>query len=365
MTSCLLPSSNPNTCTDSTTGASPYPQSCSSFPPGADSSNAGNMAQNILSKLSGASNNCNISSTNAAAAFEASGPLGFGSVKGSAQISNLEKSGCQVVAALVGNYLNSVYQSRCIIENDVSSSVQSVIVNQSFSETANGQGSSITSFCPPNTVTSWSQSATIQVRSLQHISSASQNAMVSVVQAGLANTANQLTQVKDGYQSTSSGAQSVSAIQNSITSNIQNSSVKDAITKAITEFNLNQSITVNALNGATISNTPCIMDQHASMDLILANIISNAYTNEITDSVSQFLTSEIGQKSKSDNQGVPDDIGAMFASNWGIIVGAIALLIIGVVVIKALKTKGVQDALSRGIGQAGGGLGGARGLSRL
>ena len=367
MTSCATLGANPDTCiglkTSPVTLPSSYPQSCKQYQPDADSANAGNMTQNILSKLSGAKYNCDLSSFNASVAGKVSAPLDLGSASFAAQVGTLNKSGCQVVAALVGNYLNSVYQARCVIENDASKSTTQVLFNQNMSETAIGRGSSITSNCPSGGT--WSQNLTNTVTSLTSISSASQDSINAIVQAGLNNTVSQLGQIKDGFQGTGSGAQSVTTIQNTIKQQIQDSSVKNAITAAVTNFKYDQAGIFTALQGGTISNVPCNYSQNAMIDLQIAGIISNAYTSQITESVASFLKSSASQKTGYVDPGAPNVVGALFASNWGIIVGAIALLIIGVVVIKALKTKGVQDALSKGIGQAGGGLGGARGLSRL
>lgn len=322
------------------------PSQCSAYPPQGNADNVANAASTILSKMSAASQGCDLNSFNTAIAGQISGPLGMGSAGFAAQASDLKKSGCQSLAAIVGNFTNSVYQARCIIENDDVSATTTVSIDQVVNLNAIGPGSSIQSNCPNGS--NWTQNADIKAKVISTISKTSSAKIAEIVQQGLKNTADQIGQIKGGYQGTDSGFQALSSIQSKLQNASQSSQLSNTLTKLAENFSINQGFNYNAIAGGKIGIVPCVWTANAIIDLQIANIVSAAYTSDITSAVSSFLKSTDSQKVSVISQGVPDSIGAMFnalKSNWIVIVGIIVFLIIGVAAFKFMKSKQGQKLM--------------------
>ena len=324
--------------------SSKLPSSCQSYPPEQDNSNAGVMGSQLLKSM-GAQEGCDLQSYYAAIGGSASaGPGGMlGSAEFSAQMNGLKKSGCQVMAAVVGNYLNSIYQSRCVIENDSTNVVTNITIENDISFNAIGPNSVISSTCSN---LDWAQNATIQTKALSNISSSSATTIASVAQAGLATTAKQIGRIKEGFQGTSSGSKMIQAIQSKLIQASQSSQVKNAITNIVNKYQITNTMSMSAIAGGALQNiVPCKFTQNAVIDAQLASIISNAYTASVKDSISSFLKSEQGQAISVVSEGAPNVVGAMFANNWMYIVGAIVAVVLGLFLLKFLKSKNANKML--------------------
>lgn len=319
------------------------PSSCANYAPDLDTSNAGVMGSQLLKRL-GANVSCDLSSYYAAMAGKASaGPAGmFGNAEFSAQMNGLKKSGCQVLAAVVGNYLNSIYQARCVIENDSTNTVTSVEVSQNAYISAMGPGSSVNCLGGIDI----SQSASIKCKALSNISSSSADAISDVVKAGMATTAGQIGQIKDGFQGTSSGAKYLQTIQDKLIQSSQDSSVKNAITAVINKYSVNPDGSIKAEFGATVNvSGVCKITQNSLLDLQLANIITNAYMATIASSLTSFLNSKEYQNTSVISSGAPDVVGDMLKNNWMYIVGAIVAVVFGVLLLKFAKSKNASKLI--------------------
>ena len=312
------------------------PSSCQSYAPNQDNSNAGNMGSQLLNSM-GAQKSCDLTSFYAAVGGKVSeGPGGLlGSAEISAQMNGLKKSGCQVMAAVVGNFLNSIYQSRCVIENDSTQSTTTVTINQSANVEAVGAGSEVN--CPDGI--DINQSATVIAKVINDISTTTSNTIASVAQAGLANTAAQVGKIKDGYQGTSSGAKYLQTIQDKLIQASQSTSLKNAIAGVCNDYTVNQNGNVVAKSGGVVFSKNCTFTQNSYLDLQLANIISNAYSSDIKSAVSAFLTSKESQDTSTYSEGAPNVVGDMFKNNWMYIVGAVVAVILGIFLLKFMKSK--------------------------
>ena len=312
------------------------PSTCQTYQPEQDTSNAGNMGSQLLKQLGG-TQSCDLTSYYAALAGKTSaGPAGMlGSAEFAGQMNGLKKSGCQVLAAVVGNYLNSIYQSRCFIENDATSSTTNTTISQNANINVSGPGSKFT--CSKLDI---NQKAGMSVKSLTNISSSTDSTIASITQAGLATTAKQIGQIKDGYQGTDSGAKFLQTIQNKLVQQSQSTQIKDAITAVVNNYSVDQNGIINVTGGGVFTvDRACNLDQNAIIDLQLANIISNAYTSSVTDSIKQFVTGDQGQAASILSGGAPNVVGAFLENNWMYIIGAIAAVILGVFLLKFLKSK--------------------------
>jgi hypothetical protein len=325
------------------------PSQCNAYPPNADTTNMTSMGSALLNKMGMQQSGCDLSTFNAAVAGKGSaGPGGIlGSMEMSAQLSGLKKSGCQVVAALLGNYMNSIYLARCSIENDSTNIVTTSTISQTANVEAVGPGSKV--FCTGGI--NISQSGSITARSISKISSSSANTIAEIAQQGLSNTAAQIGKIKDGYQGTSSGAKSLQAIQSKLENDSQSTTVKNAITSVVNKFSIDQNGNIIATDGGIIMNSAsCVITQTSLMDLQLANIISNAYSSSVSDSISAFLQSNDSQSTSLDSQGVPDTVGDMLKNNWALIAGAVVAVALGLFLVSFLKSKNaakMMDTMSK------------------
>ena len=309
-------------------------------PPSPD--NTAQLANNLMQNLQGATK-CDLNSFYAAIGAEASGPFGLGNAKISGQINDLNKAGCQTVSIIMGNYLNSVYQARCIIDQDEQSAVTEIDATNDINLIISGSNITLDG-CPNGT--NWTQSISGTVKSLNKVSAQSQSAISDVISAGLQTTANQLGDLHSGFQSTGSGAvyttNMISKIQSASTLKNVRSNVASACTKI--KF---QNLKNYVITGTDITTLfPCFINQSSIMDAQVANIVASAYSADMMSAVSQFLQSDAATKISSFDAGAPDVVGNMFKDNWMIIVGAIAALIVGFIVIKMMKDKKLQSSLS-------------------
>lgn len=319
------------------------PTSCQFYQPQQDTSNAGNMGSQLLDSM-GARQSCDLTSFYAAMAGKASaGPAGmFGGAEFSAQMNGLKKSGCQVMAAIVGNYLNSIYQSRCVIENDSTNTTTDVVIDQTAYLSAAGPGAGIT--CSGGI--DINMTGSISAKAISKISSSSASTIAGITQAGLATTAQQIGKIKEGYQGTSSGAKYLQTIQDKLVQASQSSSVKNAITSVVNKYTINQKGFIESLSGApVVSGKQCTITTNALIDLQLANIISNAYTTDLKDAISAFVSGSQGQVTAVVSAGAPDVVGDMLKNNWMYIAGAIAAVILGLFLLKFLKSKNASKMI--------------------
>ena len=120
----------------------------------------------------------------------------------------------------------------------------------------------------------------------------------------------------------------------------QSTQVKNAITKVVNNYTVNQNGSINVAAGGVLTvSGPCNVNQTSMMDLQLANIISNAYTSSVSDSIAAFVSGEQGQATSVIAGGAPNVVGAFLENNWMYIIGAIAAVILGVFLLKFLKSK--------------------------
>jgi hypothetical protein len=264
--------------------------------------------------------------------------MGMGSADLAASLGDLKKTGCQALATVVGNYLNSVYQAKCVIDNDLTSTTVDIMIDQSLSENAVGPGSSIGD---PNCPTGASviQDATISVKALSNVSATSQSAIASITKQGLKNTLSQLQSQKEGFQGTSTGADDITSMQTKLDNSSQDSNLNNAITNACDNISISQSTSYNALFGGTITNAPCVVDQDAYIHAQLASIISDAYSSTISTELSSFLSSAVSNSQTLTSEGAPNPM-AIFKNQWVLmIIGGIALIAVAFFIMKMYKSK--------------------------
>ena len=315
--------------------------------PDPSNNNIGTMGEMLLGKLSAASQDCDTSSFSAQMAGKMSmGPMGlFGGGEIGASTAFVKTSGCQALQTVLGNYLNSIYQSRCLINNTSSVSSTTVTVEQNASITASGAGTKVLppdpSTCPRPSI---KQKVNLQLKDLSTMNTDTSNTMASIVHQGLSNTCEQLASQSTGFQATPQGLSAIQGIQSKVNQSLSDSTITDNIQSVSKTISVSQNGSITASNGAIVY-APCSIDQDSILDLQLAEIISEAYATTVSSELSAFLTS--AQKASVDikSAGSPNPFG-MFSNNWGIIVGVVIALILGVVVVKVIKSKTAQQAVS-------------------
>jgi hypothetical protein len=319
------------------------------------------MGQMLLGKLSAATQDCDTDSFSAEIAGKMSMGLGgmLGGAKYDASITQDSNSGCQALQTVLGNYLNSIYQSRCLINNTSALVTVNITVDQNASISASGAGTIV---YPPNPSTcsrpSITQKVTLQLKDITKMSDSTASNMANIVSQGLQNTTGQLLTQSTGFQATPQGMNQIQAIQSKVKQSLADSSIANAIQNASRAIIVSQNGSITASNGAIVY-APCTIDQNSILDLQLAEIISEAYAATVSSELSAFLTSAQTQSADIKNAGAPNAF-SMLSNNWGIIIGAVVALILGVVVVKVIKSKTAQDALSKN-GKLGGLTGGKLG----
>ena len=332
-----------------------FPSSCKSFAPSTSTSNAGQMTKQLMDSIGG-SQGCDMNSMFAAVAGKGSVGFGMGSASFAASVGDLHKVGCQSINALVGNFLNSVYTARCIVQNDGVKSTTNATINQNMTVNATGAGTVITNTCPPGT-SDYSQSANISAKVITTISATAIQHIATVIQQGMQNTADQMQKSISGFQATGSGAKQAQEMQQQLTNSAQSSDVKNNITALINKFNESQNLTFNASAGAVVTVVPCKWTPHAVMDLQIANIVSSAYSSDVTNSIGAFLKSDMAQQQIIKDKGAPDVVGDLFNSGSILeyIVGAVVLCILGYSIYKFQSNKKAKAKLAGLAGKLGSG----------
>ena len=307
--------------------------------------NIGSMGQMLLGKLSAATQDCDTSSFSAQMAGKFDGPMGLASGSIGASTALAKTSGCQALQTVLGNYLNSIYQSRCLINNTSSISTTTVTVDQNASITASGAGTHVfppdSRTCPRPSIT---QKVNLQLKDLSTMDATTSANMASIVHQGLSNTCNQLANQTTGFQATPQGLSMIQGIQSKVNQSMSDSSITNNIQSVSKTISVSQNGSINASNGAIVY-APCSIDQESILDLQLAEIISEAYATTVSSELSAFLTSAQTQSATIKSIGSPNPF-SMFSNNWGIIIGAVVALILGVVVVKVIKSKTAQQAVS-------------------
>ena len=346
---------------------SDLPQKCESYPPNDSTANAGNMAAGVLDSIGG-SQGCDLEQNSFSIGGKVAGPFGLASAAFAAQSNNLKKSGCQTINAVVGNYLNSVYEARCIIQNDTFSSKQIVEINQQMFLNASGAGSVIENKNCPGGMRA-NLNATMKVTSISSISKSSSDQIARVVSQGMENTASQLQKINEGFQATGSGSTQLSDINSTIRQELNDNSINNTISEAISKYVINQTINAQALAGGKLINVmPCEWNATALMDMQLANVVSSAYSTSTTNAISAFLKSAQAQEQVVITEGAPNAVMAMFSDNMTSIIGVIVLLALAFGVYKFMGNK-PGDKLGNKPGdkpgdKPGGAFGNLAGLSK-
>jgi hypothetical protein len=343
------------------------PSSCpSNYKPVPDpeNNNIGSMGAMLLGKLSAATQDCNVSSMGLEMAAQANGLFGAVGASAGMGLHTVDTSGCQAMQTVLGNYLNSIYQSRCLINNTSSIVTVNVTVDQNASMNASGAGTII---YPPNSATcpkpSIKQKVNLSFKDISTMSASTAADMASIVKQGMSNTMSQLGEQETGFQATPQGMSQIQGMQSKVQQSTFDTSLTNAIQSASKTITVNQNGSINASNGAVIY-APCTIDQDAILDLQLAEVISEAYAATVKSELSAFMETAQEQSVKITNKGAPNLFAEMFGSNMSMIIGLVIAVILGIFVVKFLKSKTAQDMLSKKGklgGLSGGKLGGLSG----
>jgi hypothetical protein len=326
-------------------------QKCSSYAPTPTASDLGEMAKQMFSDSAAYTQGCDLSSYFGALAGKLSiGPMGLGGdASFAAQMNGLKKSGCQTFAANLGNFLNACYQAKCIINNDSTSQTQSITSSQNVNVIISG-GSTVYNTNCPNGV-NIKQAAKLNGRVIVHISTNAASAIKNVVEQAQQNTARQLAKIADGYQSTGSGLAAIQALQQKVVNQDQATALNNAIKNLNNEMALSQNITYEVLAGSTAINVfPCTINQDTIMNVQIASMISAAYSEDFKDSLKLFAKSSQGQTLSVVSAGAPNVVGDFVKNNLSYIIGVIVVVILGIFLLKFLKSKQGQELMSNGIG---------------
>jgi len=309
---------------------------CQNYAPNDSTANAGNMAADVLEAIGGdqgcqLEQNSYSTTGNGRVGVLTPGGAGYGDFEWATQANELKKSGCQVTNAVIGNYLNSVYQARCAIKSDKTCLKTSIVVDQSANVTASGAGSKIgVKSCPAGI--EWRPTSKIDATIVNSISKTTAEIIANVVQAGMENTAAQVQKIEEGFQGTSSGGIMLSDINSTMRTAIQDNSINETVTEACLAIDVKQSLNYTAVAGAVIDSLPCIWTPDSALDLQVANIVSSAYSSQITDSIGQFLKSDQSNEQSVISEGAPNAVLALLQKNMVTIiaVAVIVALIAGV-----------------------------------
>jgi hypothetical protein len=335
------------------------PQTCgNNYKPEADAGNAGVMASMLLDKLKAASQGCDTSSMAAALAFK-SNALGLVGVEGAGSLNLSDVHGCQLLQSIVGNYLNSVYTSRCIIQNSTNTAATEVVNIASVSFSAYGPGSVVNQpvNCPngPTVI----QNVQTVLKNFANLSVQSKSDIAQTVKQGMATTVDQLMKQTTGAGATPQGSASLTTINNKVETQdmmTQLSNASNSVQNKITQMAKGD---FNAYNGGSTF-APCLINQNSVLDLQLAEIISEAYATTMTGEISAFMTATVKQIAEVENKAPPSALDIFKNPDFmSIIIGLAVLVIAAVIGYKYMKSKKGKAGLGKaGLGKAGlGGLG--------
>jgi len=332
-------------------------QNCASYAPDVDPSDLGEMSKQMFSNSAALTQGCDLSSYYAALAGKMSVAGGLASSSFAGQVSGLQKSGCQAFAASVGNFLNACYQAKCVVDNDSSSQTIAVTGLQNVNVIVSGGSTAYNTNCP--TGVNITQTEQLNAKIISYISESAATAISNIVKQAQATTAQQLQQIKDGYQGTSSGATAIQGIQQKVTNQDQATNLNNTITSLNNNLQAKQNINYEALSGSTAINIfPCTVNQNTLMLVQIASILSTAYSDDFKSAISEFSTSKYGQVQSIISKGAPNVVGQLFKNNLGYIIGIVISVILAFFVLKFLKSKQGQELVSKGIASAKGGAGG-------
>ena len=308
-----------------------------------EDSNVGTMGDMLLEKLN-IPKSCNTASFSLGVAAEANVGL-FAQGKAASQLASVNNSGCEAVSVLIGNYLNSVYLSKCIINDTKISSTKDIDIRQSANVSASGGGIVHPPVdCPGGS--SINQTVHLSLKDLTRLDTVTQNKIGEVVKQGMANTVDQLLQQKTGFQSTSQGLKDLTAIQSKITTISSDTTIQKAYNEAQETIRSYQSADQSANGAGSQIWQICKINQESIMELQIATIISNAYASTISSELSAFMQTALSKSVEIESAGAPNIFEAVFGGgNWMIIAGVVVALIIGFIAIKFMKSKKGQAAL--------------------
>jgi hypothetical protein len=342
------------------------PSACgNNYKPNADASNAGTMAQMLMNKLAAATQGCDTKSMAASLSYKASAGLGgmLGGAEGRASLNMASVDGCQALQSVVANYLNSIYTSRCIINNNTNTAGVIVTNTTNINSVASGAGS-VLSFppdCPggPNITVS----SITTLKNFSSLSIETQTQIANTVKSGMTQTLAQLQNITSAAGGTPQGSANLSTVQQKFQNedmltqlNNSSSSVQNQITQ-LTNLNF------AAYNGGKNTTFPCVINTSSILDLQLAEIISEAYSTSVKGEIAATMAGAISSTSTIKNLAPPS---ALDSGPWSAIagiVGAIVLAIIVVMIVKSGALKGAVDAAANAAANAkGGGVGGKAGM---
>ena len=327
-----------------------YPQQCLKTGLDIHPDNLGQIADQFLNNIGASKQACKLSSFDAAVSGSASmGPMSLGgSAQINANLNSLQKSGCSDLAIVLQNLYNSVAQAKCVITNLGNSSTTTTTVSQLISFTG-GDNLKVT-FPPGCSNPTWTQDATVTFNSFSNINSSVAQTLSSIAQQGLKNTVDQLQANKQGYASTTSGGVMVQGLQNIVSNKDFQTGITKNVSTILNSVNDTQSMPLIVGNNVEIQ-LPCTLSQTSLIDLQAASIITAAYTGDFASQLSAFLDASVKQKQENVSSGVEALFDA-FKNNWSYIIAGIIFVIVGVMVLKFLKSKEGQKLVQTGIKSA-------------
>lgn len=311
-----------------------YQQKCQKVPVDISPDTLSSIQQSLFSQLGITKTTCSMNSFNAAASASVSGPLGLGSGSLSGDINDLNKSGCGDAGIILQNCYNSIEQAKCALTNLGETSETTVNASQLISVKG---GDNTVINAPPDA--DWTQDMNVTYTVYSSIGSTIAQTLSTIAQQGLTNTLNQLQANKNGYASTTSGSTLITDTQQMLSNKDTQDSITQNISKAIEDIDVSQNIIITGGNNSVI-NLPRTLDQNSIQNLQIAGIITSAYSGDIASQLSSFLKSSLTQKQQNTSGGLEDLFKAMEGNgSLYYIIGAIALIILGLIAIKFLKSK--------------------------
>jgi hypothetical protein len=351
-------------------------QQCATQPQNPSISDLGEMAKQMFGNSAAMTQGCDMTSYYAALAGKGSvGPMGLGgSASFAGQMNGLKKSGCQTIAASLGNFLNACYQAKCIINNDKTSQTTTVTGLNSVNIVVSGGSTAYNTNCPGGTTIN--QTSNVSAKIITSISTTASNAIQSVVNQAQQTTAQQLAKIADGYQGTGSGAQIIQGLQQKVTNQDQATGLNNAIKTLNTTISSGNTVDYKVLaNSSAINVFPCTITQDTLMNVQIASLISAAYSQDFKNSITAFSESTMGQTASVIAEGAPNVVGDFVKNNMMYIIGIVVVVILGFFVMKFMKSKQGQALMSKGMAKlskgsgggtgSGGGVGGLESLAKI
>ena len=319
-------------------------QCANNYKPDADTSNAGQMAKTLMTRLAAANQDCNTTNVAMATAGEFNGPLGMAGGKVASSLNVSKVSGCQALQSVVANYLNSVYTSRCLINNDQNSS--GVIVSNIASFTANAYdgGQVLQGDCPGGVILK--QAASTVLKSFSNLSVETKTAIADVVKQNIGTTIAQIQKITSAAGGTPEGSANLTTLQQKVQDEDMLTQLNNSGSKVQTNITQMATGMFNAYGPGSVTYMPCVINQSAILDMQLATIISEAYASTMSGEIAQVMTSAISQKSTIKNLAPPSALD-MFNSSWGMIAGIIGAIILAIIVVMLIKSGALKKMMSK------------------